>query len=224
MKTHNIGVIGDTHLPFEYDGYLEHCIKVFKENHCDIIVHIGDLVDNHSISYHEHDPNGSSPVDEMREVDVKLEKWFNAFPNLSLCLGNHDRMVDRKSRTVGLPERAFKHFRDIWNLPKGWKTAFDFEYFGVKFQHGTGFSGEMAHMKACYSNRQSTVIGHTHSECAIGYIANEKDCIFGCNVGSGIDRHAYAFDYGRDFKKKPIIACGVISDNGRHAELFPMEL
>jgi hypothetical protein len=44
------------------------------------------------------------------------------------------------------------------------------------------------------------------------------------NVGSGIDRKTYAFEYGRDFKKKPIIGCGVVTDNGRFAQFFPMDI
>jgi hypothetical protein len=125
---------------------------------------------------------------------------------------------------VGLPERSFKPFREIWGLPKGWKDAFNWEIDGVRFQHGTGYLGDTAHMKAAYNNRQSTCIGHTHSAGAIGYIANEKDCVFGMNVGCGIDRDMYAFKYGKDFRKKPILGVGVITDAGRFAQFFPMDL
>jgi predicted phosphodiesterase len=220
---HIVGIIGDTHEPFTLDGYLEFCATTFKKEHCDTIVHIGDLIDNHAISYHEHDPNGLSPKQEYDLVKSKLQKWFKVFPELYLCLGNHDRMVDRKGKTVGLPQEVFKPFRDIWELPKGWKTDFSWEFDDVVYEHGTGYSGDNAGLKACYNNRQSTVIGHTHHNSSIAYIANEKECIFGMNVGCGINRHTYAFDYGRDFKKKPIISCGVVS-YGIHAELFPMKL
>jgi predicted phosphodiesterase len=224
QKYNNVLIIGDTHLPFDIEGYLEFCLSIKERCKCDTVVHIGDLVDNHAISYHEHDPDGWSPAEEMRQVDKKLQDWFVAFPELSICMGNHDRMVDRKSKTVGLPSRAFRPFRDIWNLPKKWKTDFQFEIYGVMYEHGTGYSGDNAHMKACYNNRQSTVIGHTHGNSAIGYVANEKDCIYGMNVGCGIDRHTYAMDYGRDFKKKPIISCGVVTDNGRNPQIFTMQL
>ena len=133
-------------------------------------------------------------------------------------------MVDRKGRTVGLPECVFRPFREIWELPKGWQDDFTWEINGVIFEHGTGYSGDNAHLKAAYNNRQSTVIGHIHSTAAVTYLANEKDCIFGMNVGCGLDRHTYAFEYGRDFKKKPIISCGVVTDNGRFAQVFPMPL
>ena len=159
----------------------------------------------------------------MREADKHLEKWFKAFPSLCLCRANHD-LVDRKGKTAGLPSRVFRPFREIWNLPKAWIDEFSFELWNVRFLHGTGYNGDNAHMKAAYDNRQSCVIGHTHSFGGVGYMANNKDCIFGMNVGCGIDRKAYAFDYGRDFRKKPILGVGVVTDRGRFAQFFPMEL
>jgi predicted phosphodiesterase len=223
VKDH-ILVVGDTHIPFEIKGYLDFCLGIQKRVKCKTVVHIGDLVDNHAISYHEHDPNGKSPKDEIEEAKIHLRNWYKAFPKVFLCRGNHDRMVDRKGRTVGLPDEVFRPFREIWGLPKDWKDDFSFTLFNVVFEHGTGYCGDNAHLKAAYNNRQSTVIGHTHAQGTVGYLANEKDCIFGMNVGSGIDRKTYAFEYGRDFKKKPIIGCGVVTDNGRFAQFFPMEL
>lgn len=217
-------IIGDTHIPFEKKGYLDFCLDIQKRCKCGTVVMIGDLIDNHAISYHEHDPNGLSPKDEMNKVDNRLKNWFKAFRDLFLCKGRHDCLVDRKGRTAGLPERCFKQFRDIWNLPKSWKDDFSWVIDSVTYQHGTGYSGDTAHMKAALNNRTSTVIGHIHSFLGGGYMANEKDKIFGMNVGCGIDRKAYAFRYGKDFKKKPIVGCGIVSDKGLYHQVFPMNL
>lgn len=225
MDKHSVLVIADTHLPFEKKGYLEFCLDIKQRCKCGTIVHIGDLVDNASLSFHHDvDPNGKSPKEEIDEARKSLKNWFKAFPEVFLCLGNHDRRVDLKGKHVGLPECVFRPFRDIWGLPKGWKDAFNHEIDGVRYQHGTGYSGDSAHLKAAYNNRQPTVIGHTHSNAGIGYLANEKDCIFAMNVGSGIDRHKLAFEYGRDHAKKPIISCGVVTDKGKNCQIFTMEL
>lgn len=224
MKKDHILVIADTHIPFEHRDYLEFTKGVQKKFKCGTVVHIGDLVDNHAISYHDHDPNGWSPADEMAEVDKRLAQWFRAYPRLSLCLGNHDRLVDRKGKTVGLPRRCFRRFRDIWGLPSGWNEGFVFTIDGVVFQHGTGYSGQYSHITASYNNRQSTVIGHTHSSAGVEWSANEKQIIFGLNVGCGIDRKQYAFNYGRDFRRKPILGCGIVTDQGRYAQFIPMEM
>ncbi len=133
-------------------------------------------------------------------------------------------MVDRKGKTVGLPDEVFKPFREIWKLPKGWQDDFSFEIDGVRYTHGTGLSGDYAHVRAASLNRQSTVIGHTHHSGAINYLVSENDRIFGMNVGCGIDRKAYAFEYGRDFTKKPVLGCGVVTDRGKYCQFFPLEL
>jgi len=220
----NILIIGDTHIPFELPNYLHFCLSIRDRVKCGTIVHIGDLVDNHALSYHEHNPNGKSPLDEIREAREHLEIWFKEIPNLFLCLGNHDRLVDRKGMTFGLPVEVLRPFREIWKLPSGWVDDFSFEIDGVRYQHGTKLSGDYAHIKAAQQNRQSTAIGHTHSTGAINYLVSEKDRIFGMNVGCGINRKAYTFEYGREFVKKPVIACGVVTDKGKYCQVFPMEL
>ena len=222
-KDHVI-IIADTHFPFEHKHYLEFCKQIQTRCKCGTVVHIGDLVDNHSISYHEHDPNGMSAEEEMSKADVKIEDWVKAFPKLKLCRGNHDCLVDRKGKTAGLPKRAFKPFREMWKLKKGWEDDFEFVIDGVLYKHGTGVSGKYSHVTSAERSRQSTVVGHTHSSGGVEYLASSRDCIFGMNVGCGIDRKAYAFAYGKDFPRKPILGAGVVTDKGRFAQFFPMDL
>ena len=188
------------------------------------VVHIGDLVDNHAISYHEHDPDGWSPEDEMREADTP-QKRFRAF-RMSRCAGETTIGYRTGSEDCYLPAGVSKQFRDIWNLPKGWKDDFSHTIDGVKYLHGTGYSGDLAHLKAAVDNRSCAVLGHLHSVCGIDYSANETDCIWGMSVGCGIDRKTYAFEYGRDFKKKPIISVGVVeyTKYGANPRLFKMDL
>ena len=224
MHKDHVLIIGDTHLPFVHKHYLDFCKEIQARVKCGTVVHIGDLVDNHAISYHEHHPSGRSPADEMAEADKLLKGyWFKAFPKLKLCRGNHDRLVDRKAKTAGLPERAFKPFRQIWDLPAGWEDSTCFIIDDVEYTHGT-LTGPNAHIGHATHNRQSTVIGHTHSTGAINYLVSNKDRIFGMNVGCGIDRNTYAFEYGRDFCKKPVLGCGVVTDQGKFCQFFPMDL
>lgn len=225
MSIKNTLVIGDTHIPFVNPKYLEFCKRIESDLKCTRVIHIGDLVDNHAMSYHEHDPNGRSPADEMSEADKHLKQWFKSFPNVYLCRGNHDSMIDRKGRTVGLPDRCFKQFREIWNLPSGWKDDFTWIFDDVMYQHGTGYSGDFGHLTAAKNNRINTVIGHIHHSLGVAYSSNEKDCIFGCAVGCGIDTQSYAFEYGRAFTKKPILGCAVIEHTkyGSNAKVYKMD-
>jgi len=222
----NTLVIGDTHIPFEHQEYLPFCKRVQKAWKCSRVVHIGDLVDNHAISYHEHDPDGWSPLSEMEEADSHLAPWFKAFPKLYLCRGNHDSLVNRKGKTVGLPTRCFAEFRDIWKLPIDWFDSFEWEFDNVIYKHGTGSSGKYAHVQCAVDARQSCVIGHTHATAGVEWLANSKEIIFGMNVGCGVDRKTYAFKYGKDFRRKPILGCGVVSvsSKGTNAQFVPMTL
>jgi len=220
----NIGIIGDTHLPFQHKHYLSFCKETFKKHKCDKIIHIGDLVDNHAISYHESDCDGMSAEDEMEEADKHLKVWFKAFPKVRLCRGNHDRMVDRKGKTSNLPKRVFKKFRDIWDLPVGWIDDWFFVQDDVLYKHGTGHNSKYAHIQCAYDNRVNAVIGHCHSVFGVEYMESDHNKIFGMSVGCGIDTKSYAMAYQKDFRRRPILSCGVVLENGKYPIPIPMEI
>ena len=226
MKEYNTLAFGCPHLPFEHKDYLPFLVRIYKAFNCGRVICLGDLVDNHAINYHEHDPDGWSPEQEMEEADNHLQKFFEAFPIAWVCRGNHDRLVDRKGRTSGLPQRCFKSFRDRLNLPYTWKDDFKWIFDGVCYEHGEGYSGDLPHLKAALNNRMHTVIAHTHHAFGVEYSANEQDIVMGVSTGCGIDRKRYAFEYGRAFKKKPILGCVVISHckRGVNATPFTMDM
>ncbi len=159
----------------------------------------------------------------MEAADKILKRWFKAFPEVYLTRGNHDCLVDRKAKTVGLPKRCFKPYRDIWGLPDGWEDNFKFIIDDVLYKHGTGSSGKLAHMSQAIANRMSTVIGHLPAWAGIAYIASDKDCIFGMNVGCGVHASALAFAYGKDFPQKPIVSCATV-EHGENPQIFRMPL
>lgn len=224
LKDH-ILVWACSHIPFEHPKFLDFLLDIRDRVKCGTVICLGDVVDNHSLSMNfDQDPNGLSPTNEIKEARLHLKPFFKAFPSIFLSLGNHDRRVDLKARHVGLPDDVLVPFREIWNLPKGWKDAYNHEIDGVRYMHGTGLSGDNAPEKASLNNRQSTVIAHIHHNLKAGYLASNKDRIIYMGVGCGIDIKRYAFEYGKDFIKRPILGCGVVTDNGRYCQTFPMEL
>jgi len=224
LKSHRVMIIGDTHIPFEHPRYFDFIRQTYDEFQCDTMVHIGDVVDNHAISYHEHNPDGMSPGDELKQAIKTLEtKWYKHFPNVKVCMGNHDELIYRKAMTHGLPKAAFRSLNEILQAPAGWIWNFSHEIDHVLYQHGTGTSGKTAHATRSMNNRQSTVIGHIHSHGGVAYVASNKDLIFGLNVGCGIRPTAYAMTYGRDFVNRPTLGCGIVLD-GKHAFFIPMDL
>jgi predicted phosphodiesterase len=219
----NTIIIGDLHLPFEIEGYLEFCREMQEKYNCGTVVHIGDLIDNHAASYHEKDPDGKSIGDEYKQALIKAKDWYSVFPNVKICIGNHDKLPFRKAFTAGLPKNWLKSYQEMFESPSTWEWDFVHTVNGVMYQHGTGLSGEMAAINAARENRQSTVIGHLHTVCNTRYLASYKDLIFGMSVGCGIDHSKYAFAYGRENTRKPVIACGVVLD-GKLPINIPMSL
>jgi predicted phosphodiesterase len=106
----NIGIIGDTHFPFCHPKYLDFCYEVFNKFQCTEIVHIGDEVDNHAISFHSHNPDGHSPSKESELAQKDLNIWYKRFPNVKVCIGNHSALHKRKAQEHGLPNRFIKSY------------------------------------------------------------------------------------------------------------------
>lgn len=220
----NILIIPDTHIPFEKNLFLDFCKQTQEKYKCKLVIHIGDIVDNHSISQHAHDPDGHSPYKEYQESIKKLKLWYKAFPSAMVCVGNHDERIEKAAKRFGLSSAYFKDFKELWQFPKKWEYKFDYYYYGIRFFHGMGYSGKNAHMQAVTDNRCSCVMGHIHTNAGVDWTASEKDLLFGMALGCGIDRGSYAFGYGRDFRKKPIIGCGVIEEGGKYPQFVPMIL
>ena len=155
-------IVADPHLPFCHPRYLDFCVWVKKKWRCSEVVFIGDIIDLHALSFHEHDPNGMSPEQECVEAEKCLQIWHKAFPKARVCIGNHDARAIRMARRAGIPMRFIKDFNVVWNTP-GWKWEWEHEVDGVRYVHGTGNSGKTAALNLAINRRQSIVMGHTHT-------------------------------------------------------------
>ncbi len=200
----NVLVIGDLHLPFSLDGYLEHCIKTYKEYNCNEVIFIGDIIDNHASSYHETDPDGHSAGQELEQAIFEVSKWYKTFPKASVIIGNHDRLIMRKAYSSGLSKRWIKDYAEVLGTPN-WSFIESLEIDDVLYIHGEGGTAR----NRVKSDLQSIVQGHLHTQCYTEWYVGAKFKIFGMQVGCGIDHKSYAMAYAKE-NKKPAIACGVI--------------
>jgi len=222
-KNGNVLIIGDTHFPFDQDGYLEHCKAVYKQFNCKTVVHIGDVIDNHAMSFHDTDPDGFGGGRELELAKTKLKDWYESFPNVFVCLGNHDNLSYRKAFRAGMPQGWIKEHSEVLESPPGWRFAERWVIDDVIYEHGIGSSGDMGATNRAKEARQSVVIGHSHSFAGVRYLASRKDIIFGMNVGCGIDEDAYAFVYAKYQPKRPTVACGVVLNYGSQAMVSTMD-
>lgn len=208
--TEKVCIIPDLQEPFAHRDALDFIRAVVKKERPTIMVNIGDEADFHALSDWDHDPDGYSAGDELKECIKKLKNWYGEFPEMKVCISNHTARPFRKAFKHGIPKAFIRDYHEFLCAPKGWQWADSWEIDGVVYEHGEGFSGREGAIKAALANMQSTVIGHIHSFAGIQYSANSKHLIFGFNVGCLIDRHAYAFNYGAKMKNKPILGCGIV--------------
>lgn len=211
--TSRVLVVGDLHLPFVHKDYLQHCIDTYNEFGCDKVVFIGDIIDNHFSSYHESDPDGFGAGEELDRAIQALKPWYEAFPEAYVVVGNHDRLIQRKAYSSGVPKRWIKSFGEVLGVPD-WEFVEEIEIDNVLYIHG---EGGKAHIK-CRREIQSIVQGHLHSDCYVQWFVGKTHRIFGMQVGCGIDAKSYAMAYGKR-GNKPALACGVVLDS---CKAFPV--
>jgi len=207
-NTERVLVIGDTHEPFTLDGYMEFVNEQYKKYKCTHIIHIGDLVDNHAVSYHESDPEGMSAGDELDAAIENVAKWYKLFPKMDVILGNHDRLIMRKASTGGIPRRWILDYQDIFGVP-GWNFIERVVYNNVQYIHGEGGTARARAKK----DMMNTVQGHLHTQAYTEHIVGANFHVFGMQVGCGIDHRSYAMAYAKDYGK-PAIGVGLVLENG----------
>ena len=197
-------VIGDLHEPFCLDGYFEFCVDTYNKYNCNKVVFIGDIIDNHYSSYHETDADGMGGGQELDLAINKLKKWYIQFPEATITIGNHDRIIMRKAQTSAVPRKWIKDYKEVLETPK-WQFVDRIVIDGVQYIHGEGGT---AHTK-CRADMMPTVQGHLHTQCYTQWFVGANFKVFGMQVGCGIDHDAYAMAYAKR-GKKPAIACGVV--------------
>ena|SRR5271165_7509846 len=221
MRYERIFVISDQHFPYNHPDvvpFLKACDSKFKPQK---IVNIGDEIDGHSISFHEHIPDLLAPADELATAINRLKPIMNLWPEMDILESNHGSLVYRRGRFAGLPSKVFKSYRDILEAPKGWQWHDDLILRAsngrpIYFCHGLTKDS----LKASRSKSMSFVCGHFHSSFEIRYWANGLDLFWSMVVGCLIDHKSLAYSYGKTFLEKPILGCGAII--GGHPQLVPM--
>lgn len=219
-------VIGDTHAPGMREDYPDFLWDTYKSWKCDRVVHVGDLVDFHAISFHGKHPHTDSIDEEVAQARTQVQRIYKMFPKAEWLIGNHDCLSQRQAVKAGMPSDILREPAEYWKVPK-WTVHPRFsriEIDGVLYSHGeTGPGGKFPAFNQAINNFQSTIIGHFHAAAGVWYVANTNHLVFGMNVGCGINWELLQFEYGQKFAKKPILGCGVVID-GLYPYFEPMRL
>jgi len=210
-KNSRVLIISDTHYPYQHPDTYDFLKKIKEEYDPDKVVHIGDEIDGHSISFHNTDPDLLSPSQEFEKAIDELRDLYKMFPNVDLVESNHGSLVYRKAKAHGLPASVIKPYREMLDAPKGWNWHKELVLVlsdgrPCLFHHGKTSSP----MKLSKNMSMSSVQGHYHSKFQINYWANPIDLYFDMYVGCLIDDKSLAFAYNKTTIDRPLIGCAMI--------------
>lgn len=208
----NVLVISDLQIPYEHPQALDFIQEVENTFLIDTFLCIGDEVDQHCISRFDADPAALGAGPELQLAKRRLRKWYDAYPDMLVCMSNHTQRVYNNAFHAGIPEEYLRPVNEWLDAPEGWTWEEFFIIDGVKYEHGDAQGGMYAARNLAVRNRRSTVIGHHHSHGGVFYIANDDEMIFGMNTGCLVDQKSLAFKYAKNSAFKPTLGCGVVME------------
>ena len=215
-------VISDLHIPYHREDSFEFLKEIKKEYKPDTIVNIGDEIDCHALSFHDHNPDLASAGHELVRAKDFIKELESIFPEMTLLDSNHSSLVYRRAIKSGIPRGYLKEYNEFLNVKKwNWVDNLTLTLPNKQrcfFTHG--ISADVT--KVSQINGMSCVQGHFHSKFKIEYWANPDALFFAMQVGCLINKDALAMNYMRLNLKKPILSCGLIT-NGMPS-LTPMYL
>jgi len=93
MLRKSILCISDQHAPYQHPDTLDFLSAIKKEYKPDCVVNMGDELDWHSISFHDHHPGLYSPKDELETAKIFFKKLHTMFPKMYVLDSNHGSLV-----------------------------------------------------------------------------------------------------------------------------------
>lgn len=223
MKYKSVLVISDLHIPYHHPDAFDFLKALKKKYKPDLIVNIGDELDHHAISMHEHNPDLLSAGDELKASRVYIRELEQIFPEMFLVHSNHSSLVYRRALKYGLPKDYLRSYNEFLGVGKGWTWVDDLtitlsDNSRCFFTHG--LSATVLQVAMQYG--MNTVQGHYHTKFSIGYYSNPDALIWGMQVGCLIHQKSMAFDYAKNFKSRFVVGCGMIIEG--QPKLMPMVL
>lgn len=169
--TGNILFKGDIHFPYEDKNLNKFLKRIEKKYNVKHIIDLGDLFDNSSMSYHEKETDQYSVRKEFQESYKKIQKHFSLYKGKwkITLVGNHDKLPNRKLKTIGIDSIYLKNTNDLFNINLEYLNEYLFYY---------DFQGLETWLIACkhdWTNREKNFIlnkfkmptmfvsGHKHS-------------------------------------------------------------
>lgn len=218
----NTLIISDSHFPYQHPDMFRFLKALHKKYNFKIIKHTGDMVDNHTGSYHEIEYGTLSPKEEHIEAKKAVQRLYKLFPKMTVIVGNHGSMSYRKAKTAGIPEDHLKSYNDMYGVKWDWV---DKDYFKVDKYNSCLLVHSMGANTLSNARNHShhSIQGHHHGRFGIEYFGDTEVLRWSMTVGCLVDPHSPAFNYAsKTTLNRQILGCGGIINN--EPRLFRMQL
>ncbi|MEE4244541.1 MAG: metallophosphoesterase [Kangiellaceae bacterium] len=207
-------VIPDTHIPYSHPDYIRFLASIKRFYKPDIVIHLGDELDYHAISFHDSDSSLLAADDELDKAIIELQEGLHKlFPKLYLLESNHGSLVYRKMKANGLPIRVLKPLAELYETPK-WSWHHDIllitKQSPVYMCHGKAAAyGKLAKEMGC-----SAIQGHYHGKFEITWHRTAMGSRFNAFAGCLVDEDSMAMAYARNNLPKPVLGAMLIDKAG----------
>lgn len=221
-KGKKVLIIPDLHAPYQHPDALDFLLKIKKQYSPQVIINLGDELDNHAISFHNSDSALLSADKELERAIEVLQDLHSMFDRMYLVSSNHGDLKYRRLKHHGIPIAHLKSQKELYGTPKwNWYDDLvlnthkgDVYVCHGRSSNGAKLSGELS---------MSCVQGHYHSKYSISWYSNGIEDRYSLFCGSLVDRKSLAFAYGKLILAKPILGAALIMEDGT-PRLIKMEL
>jgi hypothetical protein len=215
--------ISDTHAPYHHKDTLAFLAAVKDGYGIEDAKSVGDVVDNHFSSFHPIEYGTLSAEAEHKQAKRFVQQLHTLFPEMTISLGNHCVMSERKAKQANIPLDHIKSYNEMYEI-EGWEWV-DKDYFKVDKYNNCLMVHSMSRNTLTNAKTHShhSVQGHHHGTFGIEYFADTEVLRWSMTVGCLIDTSHPAFNYSRGYtNNKPILGVGAAVED--RPLLVPMQL
>lgn len=213
MRHKRVVCISDIQAPYHHKDTLGFLKRVKKDVKPDLIVCLGDELDQHTLSRY---PATMDAPDGASEYRAAIDLWrsiYAVYPRALSVTSNHVQRISKRAAETGIPSAYLKETKEFMQAPEGWYWNDKWVVDDIQYEHGErAGSGPNGLRALIVANMRSTVIGHYHESPGTQWINNGERCIWGLNVGSLVNADSHGLSYTRNNRHKPVAGLGVILD------------
>jgi hypothetical protein len=194
--------ISDTHIPYSVPGYIPFLEDLKEKFKPEIVIHGGDEVDYHAISFHKSDHDLFSAGHELKKAKEEIAIGLHRlFPKMYLLDSNHGSLIHRRLKFEGIPLEVLKPLKELYETPAwSWHEHILLRTNAGKVYvcHGkSGIAGGLLRLLGC-----STVEFHYHTMFHITYVQTLMGLKFSAHGGCLADRDSMAMAYAKSNLKQ----------------------